>query len=97
MDDTPADPGAEPPPDRGEQPADAGTDGLPAHLPADPGGGRSQEEMDAALAALSRDLGGATLDYARVAAVERLNEMRAAGTITEDDYRRERRRLENYG
>ena len=97
MDDTTSDPDAEPPPPQGgAQPADVDENGWPLRLPGDPGG-RSPEELDAALAAMSQELGGATRDYARMAAIERLTEMRAAGTMSEEDYRRERRRLENYG
>jgi len=54
---------------------------------------RSSEELRAAAAALSSALGAADHDYARVAAVERLTELRAAGAVGEDDYKRERRRL----
>jgi len=51
------------------------------------------EELRAAAAALSSALGAPDPDYARLAAVERLNEMRAAGTLSEESYERERRRL----
>ncbi len=51
------------------------------------------QERRAAVAALSSALGAPDPDYARLAAVERLTEMRAAGTLSEEDYRRERRRL----
>ncbi len=50
-------------------------------------------ELGAAAAALSSELGGQSPDYARIAAVERLNEMRAAGTVSEENYIREKRRL----
>ncbi len=64
-----------------------GEDGPPPDEP------RSSEELRAAAAALSSALGAADHDYARVAAVERLTELRAAGAVGEDDYKRERRRL----
>jgi len=51
------------------------------------------EELRAATAALSSALGAPDPDYARLAAVERLTEMRAAGTLSEENYKRERRRL----
>ena len=44
-------------------------------------------------AALGSALGAPDPDYARLAAVERLTEMRVAGTVGEEDYKRERRRL----
>jgi len=53
----------------------------------------SPEQLRAAAAALSSALGAPDPDYARLAAVERLTEMRAAGTLGEEDYLRERRRL----
>lgn len=59
-------------------------------------GPRTSEELRAAAAELSSAL-GADPDYARVAAVERLTELRAAGAIGEEDYERERRRLMNLG
>ena len=61
---------------------------LPADMAALP-----PEELRAAVAALSSALGAPDPDYARLAAVERLTEMRAAGTLGEEDYKRERRRL----
>lgn len=57
----------------------------------------SAEQRDAAIAAMSQALGAAPPDLARMAAVERLTEMRAAGTISAEQYRKERRRLESYG
>lgn len=57
----------------------------------------SPEERDAAIAAMSEALGGVTPDVARTAAIERLTELRAAGKLSEEQYRRERRRLEDYG
>lgn len=61
---------------------------LPADMAA-----LTPDERRAAVAALSSALGAPDPDYARLAAVERLTEMRAAGTLSEEDYRRERRRL----
>lgn len=55
------------------------------------------EERRAAVAGLSRALGGPDPDYARLAAVERLNELRAAGKFSEEDFIRERRRLMGEG
>lgn len=55
------------------------------------------EQRDAALAAMSQALGGGAPDAARMAAIERLTEIRAAGRMTEETYLRERRRLEGYG
>jgi len=54
---------------------------------------RSAEELRAKAAALSSALGAPDPDYARLAAVERLTELRAAGVVGEEDYKRERRRL----
>ncbi len=51
------------------------------------------EERRAATAALSSELGAPDPGYARLAAVERLTEMRAAGTVSEENYKRERKRL----
>lgn len=51
------------------------------------------EELRAATGALSSALGAPDPDYARLAALERLTEMRAAGTVSEENYQRERRRL----
>ncbi|MDQ3632262.1 MAG: hypothetical protein M3417_13520 [Actinomycetota bacterium] len=51
------------------------------------------EERRAAAAALASELGAPDPDYARLAAVERLSELRAAGAVGEEDYKRERRRL----
>jgi len=53
---------------------------------------RTSEELRAAATELSSAL-GADPDYAVVAALERLTEMRAAGTVSEENYNRERRRL----
>ena len=56
----------------------------------------SPRQRDAAIAALAQELGAAPADQARMAAIERLTELRAAGRISDEDYRRERRRLEEY-
>ena len=53
----------------------------------------TREERGAAVTALSSALGAPDPDYARLAAVERLTEMRAAGTVSEENFIRERRRL----
>lgn len=66
--------------------------GRRRHLPADMAK-LTPEERRAAAAALSSALGAADPDYARLAAVERLTEMRAAGSLGEEDYQRERQRL----
>ncbi len=50
-------------------------------------------ELGATAAALSSELGAPSPDYARIAAVERLNELRAAGAVSEENYIREKRRL----
>jgi hypothetical protein len=55
------------------------------------------DERDAAIAAMSQALGAQPPDAARIAALERLTELRAAGKISEPAYRRERKRLEEYG
>lgn len=70
--------------------------GQRRRLPADLGE-LSDEERDAAIAAMSQALGAAPPELARTAAIERLTEMRAAGRIGEEQYQRERRRLEDYG
>lgn len=59
-----------------------------------------QDEIDrlaAAAAELSVSLGQAPADEARLAAVERLTELRAEGRVSEDDFVRERRRLMGEG
>jgi len=57
----------------------------------------SVEERQAALAALSSAAGAPPPDAARIAALERLNELRAAGAVSEENYAREKRRLMDYG
>ena len=53
------------------------------------------QQRDAAIGALSQELGAAP-DMAKIVAIERLTELRAAGKISEEHYRRERRRIEEY-
>ncbi len=67
-------------------------DGRRRRLPADMST-LTPAQRRAATAALSSALGAPDPDYARLAAVERLTEMRAAGTVSEENYNRERRRL----
>ena len=69
--------------------------GRPRRLPADLRE-LSAEERDAAIAATSQALGAGPPDYARTAAIERLTELRAAGRISEEQFHKERRRLEDY-
>jgi hypothetical protein len=57
----------------------------------------SVEELAARATELSEVLGAAPVDEARLAAIERLTEMRAAGSISEEDFAREKRRLQAYG
>lgn len=64
---------------------------LPANL-----GELSSGQRDAALGAMSRALGAGPQDYAKMAAIERLTELRAAGRISDEKFERERRRLEDY-
>ena len=54
------------------------------------------EERDAAIEGLSQALGAGPPDQARMAAIERLTELRAAGAISEEQFQKERRRLEDY-
>src|SRR5262245_57780486 len=51
-------------------------------LPAERGT-MSSAELRAAANALHRDLGGPAIDYARVSVIERLNELRASGRMSE--------------
>lgn len=55
------------------------------------------EELAAAANELSTALGRAPVEDARLAAIERLTEMRAAGTISAETFERERQRLLHYG
>ena len=69
--------------------------GQPRRLPADLSR-LSTDERDAAIAAMSQALGAPAPDLARMAAIERLTELRAAGKMSEEQYHKERRRLESY-
>ena len=60
-------------------------------------GALSGGELRAAARALHEDLGAAPADYARMAVIERLTELRASGKMSEEDFLREKKRLENYG
>lgn len=69
--------------------------GRPRRLPANLGE-LTTEQRDAAIGALSQALGAGPPDAARLAAIERLTELRAAGKLTEEQFHKERRRLESY-
>jgi hypothetical protein len=69
--------------------------GRPRRLPANLDE-LTPEQRDAAIGALSQALGAAPPDAARLAAIERLTELRAAGKLTEEQFQKERRRLESY-
>ena len=69
--------------------------GRPRRLPADMST-LTTEDRDAAIAALSHKLGAPPPDMARSLALKRLDELRAAGRISEEHYERERARLESY-
>ena len=60
-------------------------------------GQMSSAEMRAAAHALHRDLGAPPADYRQAAVMERLNELRASGKMTEEDYEREKKRLQDLG
>ena len=55
--------------------------------------GTSDEEVAGRAADLSYSLGQARPDEQRVAAVERLTELRAAGQVSEENFLKEKRRL----
>ncbi len=65
---------------------------LPAEL-----GQLSTSEIAAAAKATARELGAPDLSYAKLAAIERLNELRSAGAISEENYLREKRRIQKLG
>ncbi|HWI07264.1 MAG TPA: hypothetical protein VNT54_07075 [Solirubrobacteraceae bacterium] len=69
--------------------------GQQRRLPADIGE-LTAEQRDAAIAAMSQALGAPSRDDVRTAAIERLTELRAAGRMTEEQFQKERRRLEDY-
>ncbi len=70
-------------------------DGRRRRLPADLAS-LSAEQRDAALTGMSQALGAPPMDLARMAAIERLTELRAAGRISEEKFNKERTRLMNY-
>lgn len=59
--------------------------------------GGNERDLEAAAQALSRELGAAEPGYAQIVAVERLNEMHAAGTVSDEDFAREKKRLQGQG
>lgn len=61
-------------------------------LPADRGE-LSARDIAAAARATADELGAVDSSYAQVAALERLNEMRSAGAVSEENYLREKRRI----
>lgn len=66
--------------------------GRQRRLPADLGElGRG--EVEAAAKASSYELGAVEPSYVQIVAIERLNELRAAGRFSEEDYLREKRRI----
>jgi hypothetical protein len=70
--------------------------GAQRRIPAEVGE-LSTAEIASAAKALSSELGAAEPSYATLAAIERLTELRAAGTISEETYVREKRRLQKRG
>ena len=56
-------------------------------------GTMSGRDLGAAARALQQDLGGPSRDYAKVAVLERLNELRASGKMSEKDFLKEKKRL----
>ncbi len=54
-------------------------------------------EIEAAAKASSEELGAVKPSYVQIVAIERLNELRASGAFSEEDYLREKRRLLDYG
>lgn len=67
-------------------------DGVQRRLPADLSK-LTSGEIAAAARANSYELGAADLSYAKIAAIERLNELRSAGAVSEENYLKEKRRL----
>ena len=57
----------------------------------------SVDELAARAQELSFVLGRAPIEDARIAAIERLTELRADGKISEEAFVREKRRLQEYG
>ncbi len=70
--------------------------GRQRRLPADMGR-LSRQEVAAAAKALSYELGAVEPSYAQIAAIERLNELRASGAWSEEDYVREKARILGLG
>ncbi len=70
--------------------------GRQRRLPADLSG-LSSGEIKAAAKASSAELGAGEPSYVQIVAIERLNELRASGAFSEEDYLREKRRLLDYG
>ena len=68
-------------------------DGQRRRLPADLTG-LSRGDRDAALQAMGNALGTGPPNFAVMAAVQRLDEMRASGRISQEQYEKERRRIE---
>jgi len=60
-------------------------------------GEEREGELGAAAAELSSALGAVPIDEARMAAIERLTELRTAGAISAEAFERERKRLQEYG
>ncbi len=60
-------------------------------------GDATVDELAAAAAELSSALGAVPIEEARLAAIERLTELRAAGKISAEAFARERQRLLDYG
>jgi hypothetical protein len=58
--------------------------------------GASREDIAEATAYLSQEIGQAPPEDARLAAIERLTEMRAAGKISKENFERERKRISEY-
>ncbi|MDQ6608137.1 MAG: hypothetical protein M3Z06_16515 [Actinomycetota bacterium] len=70
--------------------------GAQRRLPADMSR-LSSREIAGAARATSYELGAVDLSYAQLAAIERLNELRSAGAVNEENYLREKRRLQELG
>jgi hypothetical protein len=66
--------------------------------PADAAAGPEEADDLAARAAdLSRSFGQMPRDEQRAGALEQLNELRAAGKVSEENFQKEKRRLERWG
>ena len=74
---------------RGERRAGRAPDERPA--------AEAQDDLAERAANLSRSFGQAPPDEQRAAAVERLTELRAAGKVSEENFLKEKRRLEGRG